>query len=145
MFKVLLLDKYCTEILLKLGPVIETQSFFSDFYTVFQGYTLKFVEYLTTQSKKKNITDLFLRTFLNVLSIVEHGALNLKEKLRLGAWRLIMLVLGEGGAKLEAIIKKSDQFVQGINMQYVEGGYFHNGSGSGSGRKVFNSDSGYSS
>ena len=50
------------------------------------------------------------------------------------------MVLGEGGSRLLSLIEKSEVFVPGVNLHYLDSNSSTNG-----GRKVFNSDSGYSS
>ena len=126
-----------------LAPILENSIFFNDFFSVFQGYTFKFIDFSTTQSKKKYLTPLFLQTFVNILKVVEIGISIMREKLRLGAWRLVLYILGEGGLKLESLIKKSDQFIKGVPMNYLEGDLLNLTESKG--RRMSLSDSGYSS
>ena len=93
----------------------------SQFYCIFQAYCLKFVEFSGTHGKRKHLTSTFFDTFQNVLKILKNGANNINDKIRIGVWRHCLHVLGNGGGRLESIIRKSPHFVKGLELSYLEG------------------------
>lgn len=121
LMKFSLLDKYSTDVLAMLGSVIDSQSFVTLFYGAFQSYCLKYVEFAGSSSKSKYLTLVFLQTFQNILGIMKNGVQNLNEKIRIGVWRHCLHVVGNGGSRLEQIIKKSNHFVKNLDLGYLEG------------------------
>lgn len=108
---------------------------------------MKFVEFSGSSSKTRYLTALFLETFENILTIMASGVQCLNDKVKIGVWRHCLHVVGNGGSRLETIIKKSNHFVKNLNLGYLEGeaNIFFQGQSKleSSGRKQ--SDSGYSS
>jgi hypothetical protein len=78
---------------------------------------------------------------------MKNGAHNLNERIKIGVWRHCVHVIGNGGSRLEQIIRKSNHFVKNLELSYLENdpNLFSHGpvSQMSAGRKY--SDSGYSS
>ena len=102
-----------------MDEIVANLVFFSDFHTVFQGYALKIVEVLNS-GQQQFVNTLVLENFCKVLRLMQIGAAKLKEKQRMATWRLCLYVLGQGGQKLKSLIQKSESYVKGVNMSYLD-------------------------